>query len=70
MFAVLTDREWLWAAGAFYLTGLILGTLSLIKGGRPSGVTMYAVITAGYLLQLMGLGVRGHARRRGRNTAC
>jgi len=61
MFAVLTDREWLWAAGAFYLTGLILGTLSLIKGGRPSGVTMYAVITAGYLLQLMGLGIRGHA---------
>lgn len=61
MFAVLTDREWLWASGGLYLAGLIIGTFSLFKGGRPSGVIMYAVITAGYLLQLMGLGIRGHA---------
>ena len=35
MLAALTDREWMWAAGGLYLLGLILGTTSLIKGGKP-----------------------------------
>jgi len=61
MFASLTDRQWLWCAGGFYLAGLLLGTLSLIRGGRPSGGRMYALIAIGYSLQCIGLGIRGHA---------
>jgi len=59
MLAALTDREWMWAAGGLYLLGLILGTASLIKGGKPSGLLIYIVILVGYALQLMGLGIRG-----------
>lgn len=61
MFAELIDRTWLWAAAGFYLAGFLLGTFSLLRGGRPSSVAMYALIAAGYLLQLTGLGLRGRA---------
>jgi HemX protein len=59
MFASMTDRDWLWIAGEFYLVGFLLGTWSLWRGGRPSGVAMYALIGAGYLMQLLGLYLRG-----------
>ena len=52
MLAQLNDRDWLWIAGEFYLVGFLLGTWSLMRGGRPSGVAMYGLITAGYLMQL------------------
>lgn len=59
MFSSMTDRDWLWIAGEFYLVGFLLGTWSLWRGGRPSGVAMYALIGAGYLMQLLGLYLRG-----------
>jgi ABC-type uncharacterized transport system permease subunit len=61
MFADLSDRQWLWCAAGFYVAGLVLGTVSLLRGGRTSGVLIYATILAGYILQFIGLGVRGHA---------
>lgn len=61
MFLDLTDRTWLWAAAGFYLAGFALGTLSLMRGGRPSGAANYVLIVAGYALQFIGLGMRGHA---------
>ncbi|HEY5229000.1 MAG TPA: cytochrome c biogenesis protein CcsA [Opitutaceae bacterium] len=61
MFADLSDRQWLWCAAAFYTAGLILGTVSLIRGKRTSGVLISCAILAGYLLQFVGLGLRGHA---------
>ena len=57
----LTDRTWLLAAAALYFAGFVQGTFSLLRGGRPAGVATYALITAGYVLQLVGLGIRGRA---------
>jgi HemX protein len=60
MFADLTDRQWLWCAAAFYTAGVILGTASLVRGQRTSGLLISCAILAGYLLQFVGLGIRGH----------
>lgn len=59
MLADLTDRTWLWAAAGLYLAGFAQGTYSLLRSGRPAGVATYALIAAGYALQLVGLGIRG-----------
>jgi HemX protein len=61
MFSLLTDRQWLWGAGAFYLGGLLVGSWSLQRGARPSGILVYGLLVVGYLLQNAGLYVRGHA---------
>jgi HemX protein len=61
MFAELSDRQWLWCAAGFYCAGLLLGTVSLVRGQRTSGILIYLAILAGYLLQNVGLGLRGHA---------
>src|SRR5687768_15394314 len=61
MFAELTARTWLWAAAGFYFAGFALGTIALLRQGRPSGSATYALIAIGYALQLIGLGVRGRA---------
>lgn len=61
MFAHFTDRSWLWIAAGFYLAGFALGTVSLLRGGRPSSAVNYAAIVAGYLLQNLGLFLRGRA---------
>jgi ABC-type uncharacterized transport system permease subunit len=61
MFSLLTDRQWLWCAGALYTLGLLRGTVSVVRGGRMSGTLMYATILAGYVFQFIGLGLRGHA---------
>jgi HemX protein len=61
MFADLTDRQWLWCAAGFYTAGLLLGTVSLLRGQRTSGVLITCAILAGYVLQFVGLGIRGHA---------
>jgi HemX protein len=61
MFAHFTDRSWMWLAAGFYLAGFALGTLSLLRGGRPSGAVNCAAIVAGYLLQNLGLYLRGRA---------
>jgi ABC-type uncharacterized transport system permease subunit len=61
MFSFLSDRQWLWCAAGFYSAGLVLGTVSLVRGQRTSGLAIYCSILAGYLLQFVGLGIRGHA---------
>ena len=61
MFAEITDRTWLWVAAGFYFAGFALGTIALLRHGRPSGGATYALIAIGYALQLAGLGVRGRA---------
>lgn len=59
MFAAFTDRTWLWFAAVFYLTGLLLGTVALLRGDRPSNTLTNIVISLGYLCQLVGLYLRG-----------
>ncbi len=61
MLAGLTDRSWLWIAAACYLAGLVSGTVSIIRGRRQSGSAINGFIVAGYLLQLLGLSLRGQA---------
>lgn len=61
MLAGLTDRQWLWGAAGFYLAGLLLGVLSMLRSGKPSGVATYALLVVGYLAQFVGLGLRGRA---------
>ena len=52
---------WLFAAAGFYFAGFALGTIALLRHGRPSGGATYALIAIGYALQLVGLGIRGRA---------
>ncbi len=61
MLAIFTDREWLWGAAALYLAGFLLGTVSLLRGGRPSNIVMYGLIAAGFVIQNLGLAERGRA---------
>jgi HemX protein len=61
MLDALSDRTWLWAAAAFYFVGFALGTVALLRHGRPSGAANYVSIGIGYVLQLVGLGLRGKA---------
>jgi ABC-type uncharacterized transport system permease subunit len=61
MFSDLTDRQWLWFAAGFYLAGFLDGAVSLMRGGRPSSSRIYLLTAAGYLLQVIGLGIRGKA---------
>lgn len=61
MLANVSDRTWLWAAAALYLVGFLQGTLSLLRGGRPSGTATYIIIAFGYVVQFIGLGIRGKA---------
>ncbi len=61
MFAGLTDRSWLWLAAECYFVGLLLGTWSLTRRNRQSGVALNTIIAVGYLFQLTGLWLRGRA---------
>ena len=61
MFDTYADRNWLWAAAGFYLVGFLLGTWSILRGGRPSGAANTVLILIGYGAQLIGLGLRGKA---------
>jgi ABC-type uncharacterized transport system permease subunit len=61
MLADLSDRQWLWGAAGLYVAGVLLGTVSLLRRGRPSGTAIYGAILAGYVLQFIGLGLRGHS---------
>ena len=57
----LPDRTWLWIAAAFYLGGLILGTIALLRERRHSRTIMYALIATGFSVQTYGLYLRGMA---------
>src|SRR6187549_62494 len=61
MFALITDRSWLWIAAGFYLVGVAWGTIALLRGGKPSSAVNYVAIVAGYLTQIFGLYLRGRA---------
>ena len=61
MLAELSDRQWLWCAAALYTVGLLRGTVSVVRGGHLSPAFMYFTILGGYILQFIGLGIRGHA---------
>lgn len=61
MIDMFSDRTWLWAAAGFYAAGFLLGTVALLRHGRPSGIATYSLIAIGYVVQLMGLGIRGRA---------
>lgn len=63
IFLGLVDRNWLWLASACYLVGFLLGTAYLLRDRRQPPVASYAVIAAGFLLQTLGLYLRGHAVR-------
>ncbi|MFA6288286.1 MAG: cytochrome c biogenesis protein CcsA [Opitutaceae bacterium] len=56
-----TDRNWLWFATAFYLTGFVLGTIALLRERRQSLAVTYAIVLAGFLIQTVGLYQRGLA---------
>jgi ABC-type uncharacterized transport system permease subunit len=58
MLAGLTDRSWLWIAAGFYLAGLVLGTISLLRGERQSNKVINTIIVFGYVAQLSGLYAR------------
>jgi HemX protein len=53
------DRFWLWCAGACYLTGLVLGTVAVLRERKQSRGLMYLIVVAGYLFQTTGLYLRG-----------
>ena len=59
MFAGLNDRSWIWIAAGFYLAGLLLGTLSLLRGERQSKTLINVIIVLGYITQSIGLYLRG-----------
>jgi ABC-type uncharacterized transport system permease subunit len=61
MLSVLTDRQWLWLAAEFYLAGFVMGTRWLKSGGCPLRSIGYGLLGVGYLLQLIGLSLRGEA---------
>lgn len=57
----LTDRSWLCLASVCYLAGLLLGTAALLRDRRQPRLTIYVLVAAGFLLQTLGLYLRGLA---------
>lgn len=58
-FLGLGDRPWLWLASACYLIAFVLGTAALLRDRRQSRLAMYAIVAAGFVLQTLGLYLRG-----------
>lgn len=61
MLAQFTDRTWLWIAAGLYFAGFAHGTIALLRNGRPSAPATYGLIALAYIVQLIGLGIRGRA---------
>ncbi len=57
----LGDRTWLWLACVCYLAAFGLGTAGLLRDRRDPRVATYAATIAGFLLQTIGLYLRGVA---------
>ena len=55
----LIDRTWLWFATTLYVAGFIFGTVALLRERRHSRGIMYVLIAAGFVLQTIGLYLRG-----------
>ena len=62
-FLGLADRTWLWLAATGYLIGFILGTAALLRDRRQARLAIYAMVGAGFILQPLGLYLRGRAVR-------
>jgi ABC-type uncharacterized transport system permease subunit len=60
-FLGLGDRAWLWLAAACYSIGFLLGTAALLRDRRQSRLVIYAIIGGGFILQTLGLYLRGQA---------
>jgi HemX protein len=60
-FLGLGDRAWLWLASACYLIGFLLGTAALLRDRRQSRLVIYAIVGGGFILQTLGLYLRGQA---------
>ena len=58
-FLGLGDRVWLWLASACYLIGFIFGTAALLRDQRQSRLTIYGLVATGFILQTLGLYLRG-----------
>lgn len=56
---ITTDRFWLWLAAACYLTGLLLGTVAILRKRQHSRGLMYLIVVVGYSFQTIGLYLRG-----------
>jgi HemX protein len=63
IFLGLDDRTWLWLASACYVAGFGLGTAALLRDRRHSRLAMYAIVAAGFILQTLGLYLRGRATK-------
>lgn len=57
----LTDRTWIWLAAVLYFAGFALGTYKLLKGRKASRGRIYLIIAVGFILQTIGLNLRGMA---------
>jgi ABC-type uncharacterized transport system permease subunit len=62
-FLGLADRTWFWLAATCYLIGFLLGTAALLRDRRQSRLAIYTLVGAGFILQTLGLYVRGQAVR-------
>jgi ABC-type uncharacterized transport system permease subunit len=60
-FLGLGDRAWLWLASSCYLIGFILGTAALLRDRRQSRLAIYGIMGVGFVLQTLGLYMRGHS---------
>ncbi len=58
-FLGLGDRTWMWLGCLGYLAGFMLGTASLLRDRRHSRVLMYVIVAMGFVLQTLGLYLRG-----------
>jgi len=56
-----SDRTWIWFASALYVAGFALGTYKLLKGRKASRGRIYLIIAVGFILQTIGLNLRGMA---------
>lgn len=61
MFAGLSDRQWLWAAAGFYLAAFLRGAWRLRRSRPPAWCPVSGLLFVGYILQFIGLYLRGRA---------
>ena len=60
-FLGLADRTWMWLAALCYLAGFGLGTAALLRDRRHPRLAVYGIVVAGFVLQTVGLYLRGLA---------
>jgi len=53
------DRQWIWIAAACYFVGVVIGTVALGRHRKQPASTIYLIVAAGFVLQTIGLYLRG-----------